>query len=205
MSSPQQHTRTQMGEDDFRELVCGFVAGDRDKAERLVIYLNPILVGFLWNRFGSGPLAHQIEDIVQDAWLDAYQRRHRYDATRGRFDSWMCRIAWSRAIDRLRGVIRDLARVEYDPPAGDSDDLWGGGDEPPPRSTYDSLHEALLRLPQEDQKMLQFYSSYRGEDWQATYARITGMNRNTLRSRFARALRKLRDGMSGLGEEGDPR
>ena len=50
-----------------------------------------------------------------------------------------------------------------------------------------------LRLPQEDQKMLQFYSSYRGEDWQATYARITGMNRNTLRSRFARALRKLRE------------
>jgi RNA polymerase sigma-70 factor (ECF subfamily) len=192
-----------MGEENLRELVAGFVAGDRDAAERLVDDITPILLALLRKHLGGQPIAHELEDIVQDAWLNAFRHRHRYDGTRAGFATWIARIALNLAIERYKKALRNPARVVYDPPDEVSNNFWGDGDEPSPRSTYAPLHRALLDLPQEDQKMLEFYSTYEGEDWQAAYARITGMNRNTLRSRFARALQKLRDAMGRPDEEED--
>jgi DNA-directed RNA polymerase specialized sigma24 family protein len=117
--------------------------------------------------------------------------------------TWIGRIALNRAIDRYQNALQNPAQVVYDLPDEASSNFGGDGDEPSPQSNHAMLHRALLELPQEDQKMLQFYSTYSDDDWQAAYSRITGMNRSTLRSRFARVLRKLRVAMYRPNEE-DP-
>ncbi len=50
------------------------------------------------------------------------------------------------------------------------------------------LTEILKRLPSDYQKMLQFFATYKGDDWQREYAKLMRINRNTLRNQFSRAL-----------------
>ncbi len=198
MSNPQQESDPWFTENELPELIKGFVAENRDAAERLVDYITPILLYILRKHFGEGPIAHEIEDIVQEAWLRAFQHRHRYDASRASFVTWIGRIALNRAIERQRAQLsHDPARAVYDLPDKSEPNRRKGDDKPPTEEAPGWPPEALLRLPQEDQKMLQFYSTHPDDDWQAAYSHITGMNPSTLRSRFARALQKLDEGAGG--------
>lgn len=44
----------------------------------------------------------QAEEVVQEAYLDAWRRAGDYDRNQGRVSTWLCTIAHRRAVDRVR-------------------------------------------------------------------------------------------------------
>lgn len=54
----------------------------------------------------------EAEEIVTDAFCQAWRTADRYDASRGRVDGWLFMMTRSRALDRLRAAQREQRRVE---------------------------------------------------------------------------------------------
>lgn len=81
------------------------VAGDgeayRELVERYHVGLIIHCENLLKNR-------HDAEDITQDVFVTAYQRIGSYDSTKGRFSTWLYRIATNKCLDRLRREKRHI-------------------------------------------------------------------------------------------------
>ncbi len=68
----------------------------------------------------------QAEDVVQETYVDVWHHAKSYDVSRAGVLSWMTMIAYRRAVDRIRTVVRAQARdqryARY--PAEDVDGVW---------------------------------------------------------------------------------
>jgi hypothetical protein len=58
------------------------------------------------------------------------------------------------------------------------------------------LRQVLESLPLEDQRMLQFCATYTGDNWEAVYAGLMGINSKTVRSRYSRVRKKIKEEMT---------
>ena len=96
------------------------------------------------------------EDVVQEAWVQAWRSAARYDAARGSVAGWLLTITRSRAIDRLRSRASSVnveAAVEREatnsPPR----------DEPAAhavsRQLSERVNEALRTLPENERRTLE--------------------------------------------------
>lgn len=72
-----------------------------------------------------------VDDLVQDVFLQAWLQRHRFDPARGSEAAWLTTIARSRSYDHLRAHTRRRAlAARHDPASGEqADSLWGGLDQ----------------------------------------------------------------------------
>lgn len=52
------------------------------------------------------------EEVTQDVYLEIWQKAHQFDPARGSASSWICRIAHSRSVDRVRST--NAARIRDD-------------------------------------------------------------------------------------------
>lgn len=134
------------------------------------------------------------EDAAQEAFLDVWRSRERFDPARGRVDAWTNRLARNRAIDALRidmreagrraegGGIERLAAEPVDPKLERSE-MWG------------SLKR--LSAPQRQAILLCYFAGLTREE----AARSLGVPLGTLKGRIRLALERLRQ--HGVGEAGE--
>ena len=84
------------------------LAGDRDAYRALVERHSRNVHRLAYRLTGN---AHDAEDVVQEAFLRAYQKLEQFEA-RANFGTWVYRIAANYAIDRMRQRQKDEARRE---------------------------------------------------------------------------------------------
>jgi DNA-directed RNA polymerase specialized sigma24 family protein len=65
-----------------------------------------------------------------------------------------------------------------------------------------TLRHILMDLPEEERKLLCFYSMYKGEDWQRAYEQLTGLTHPAVRIQFARAIKLVREAIADTPQPG---
>jgi RNA polymerase sigma-70 factor, ECF subfamily len=125
--------------------------------------------------------ADEAEDVVQEVFVQVWRDAARFDAQRGTPQAWVCTIARSRALDRLR---RRTARRE-DPP-----------ESAPGASTASStadeiaVRQALGELPEEQREALEL-AYYEGLT-QSEIALRLAAPLGTIKTRMRSGLLRLR-------------
>src|SRR5699024_1409435 len=125
-------------------------------------------------------------ELFQDVWARLIRARHRY-RPRARFTTWLFRMAQNRLIDhsrrqRPRGDMpADLAAPDHDNPEQRTDR----------RQAADRLLIAIAALPFEQREAILLKEE---RDLSlAAIAEVTGVGRETVKSRLRYALAKLRE------------
>jgi RNA polymerase sigma-70 factor (ECF subfamily) len=141
----------------------------------------------LARRMLRGP---DVEDLLAEAYFEAWRGATRFDATRGSAVTWLLTIVRSRALDALRRAAThpSAAGAEVDEdPADDGHDpadrLWQA-------ESGTRLHAALAGLSAAERWVLGL--AYFRELSHADIARTTGMPLGTVKSLILRAQAKLR-------------
>jgi RNA polymerase sigma factor (sigma-70 family) len=150
------------------------------------------LFDFLYRMTGDRGAA---EDLVQDVFV----RMLRYRATYrddGRFETWMFRIARNARADHFR---KQGAAV-YVP----EDDMDWASDEPGPARLLERARDMArlkraIQALREDRRELIVLVRYRGMSHEQVGA-ILGVDAGTVKVRFHRAIKELRDAFSRVSE-----
>ncbi len=177
--------------DDDRRLIADCLAGRRDAFGELVFRYQARLYNAAIRLVDN---AEDAADVVQDAFLNAYQSLHSFKGD-AEFFTWLYRIAFNTAISLKR---KKRATVSLDAARPD------GGIDPDDPSEYvkpgvalersedeRQLQEAMNRLSHEHREVLVLkdIEGMRYED----IAEILGVPIGTIRSRLHRARLELRD------------
>lgn len=134
-----------------------------------------------------------IEDLLADAYFEAWRLAARFDAARGSAVTWLLQIVRSRALDLLRRQAAHPTEPlpdETADPATDDDPaarLWQ-------QQAGTRLHAALLRLSAAERWALGL--AYFRELSHAQIAAATGLPLGTVKSHIQRAQSKLRDALA---------
>lgn len=127
------------------------------------------------------------EDVVQEVFLQAWRQAARFDATRGSVEAWLCTIARSRALDRLR---RRVSRRE-DP----------GAAAPAPSAIPRNEEALAVRKAigglSEDQRQALELAYYEGLTQSEIAARL-GEPLGTVKTRIRTAMIRLREVLGPL-------
>lgn len=132
----------------------------------------------------------EAEEVVQDAFMEAWRKATHYQPERASFDTWIVTIARSRALDRLRtrqSQARSAERAEV-PEAQiertrPADQLFES------QSLQHQLRRTLLTLPQEQRETLEL--AYREGLSQSEIAARTGTPLGTVKTRMRAATQRL--------------
>ncbi len=152
-------------------------------------------------------LAHQCnsaataEELYQDVWLKVINARDGYEVS-AKFTTWLFRIAHNRLVDHWRASGRAPSMAsgpEEDDDANDPVDLLVGSPLQEPHNDFERkrLGAALIReieaLPAAQRAT--FLLAQETDMTLEEIASVTGVNRETAKSRMRYALAKLRDGL----------
>ena len=164
------------------EVIRRVVDGDLDSFRLLVKRYERPIARLIGNLVAD---RHQGEDLLQDVFLTAFERLHRFDPQRAAFSTWLFAIARNKCINALKKK-RPLPTAEM--PAA----VRG-------RTPYDDLAEkelfeqfdaALETLPPA-QKIAFVLAEFVGLSC-AEISQIEGVGPGTVRSRISRAKERLR-------------
>ena len=162
-------------------------AGDTKAFEELYDRHTPMLYAVVLRIVGS---AHEAEEVLQDAWLQAWKRAESWDPARGAVAAWLLTLARSRAIDR----IRSLAARQRAETAAPAPDPANSGDEPATSAARSQLHErvsaALAVLSPRQREVLEL--AYFGGLSQSEIAGRLGAPLGTVKSWTRQGLLRLR-------------
>lgn len=188
---------------DDRELVARMSAGDETALAQLYDRWSRSVYALVVHLVRDGDDA---EDVVEEAFWQAWRQASRYEASRGEVGTWLFTIARSRALDRLRS--RRRLREEPLTPVllGDSDVTASASpnDDPTVRAEATERRAlvagALRTLPKEQREVLEL-AFFAGLS-QTEIADRTGHPLGTVKTRTRLAAQKLRDSLAALREEG---
>ncbi|MEU9349258.1 RNA polymerase sigma factor [Streptomyces sp. NPDC048278] len=127
------------------------------------------------------------DDLLAEAWLQAFAARHTFDASRGSARGWLFGVARN----VLAGTVRRAARTEA-PPGEQVTDPWQAVDQRLDAAALaPALRGALAELPAEEREVMLLVS------WEqltpAEAAAAVGIPAGTARSRLHRARGRLRE------------
>ncbi|MGL5004203.1 MAG: RNA polymerase sigma factor [Casimicrobium sp.] len=143
--------------------------------------------------------ANHLEDVLADAYLQAWRDLSRFDATRGNPAAWIVTIARTRALDRLRQENVRHGGMSGAPEA-EANDIEAD-DAPGPDTLLErlqlssALHSALRTLNANERWCLAL--AYYRDHTHSEIATITGLPLGTVKSLINRAQQKLRELLGG--------
>ncbi len=131
------------------------------------------------------------EDVVQEVFVQAWRQAARFDASRGTPEAWLCTIARSRALDRLR---RRAARREE--LADDSPGRPHAAVAAPQAEVALAVRQALSGLSSDQRDALEL-AYYEGLSQSEIAARL-GQPLGTVKTRIRTAMLRLRQALEPL-------
>jgi RNA polymerase sigma-70 factor, ECF subfamily len=131
--------------------------------------------------------AGEAEDVVQEVFVQVWRQAARYDRGRGSPEAWVCTMARTRAIDRLRArLVRRRPAAEAPPPVT------------PAPNAADALavRDALAELPPEQRRALEL-AYYEGLS-QSEIAQRLNQPLGTVKTRMRTAMIRLREALEPI-------
>jgi RNA polymerase sigma-70 factor (ECF subfamily) len=190
MPAPPRSAAPLRASDDLA-IVRRMVAGESDALAELYDRFAPLVLAVARRILGG---AGEAEEVVQEAFLQAWNQAERYDAGRSSVSTWLLLIARTRALDRLRsrGARERMAQAAAaEPPSGDTSS--GGDDSVLHRERRRRVRQALAELPEEQRRVLEL-AFYEGLS-QSEIATRTGTPLGTVKTRALLGMRKLRQAL----------
>ena len=169
-------------------LVRALAEGNEGAVGELYDRYAPLLLGLARRILGS---SEDAEEVLQEAFLQAWERAPRYDPQRSSVSTWLALLARSRAIDRLRTrrvVDRtEAAAFREDPRAHASAEGTSRVLEDERRQR---VRNELIALPPEQREVLEM--AFYGGLTQREIAARTATPLGTVKTRTLLAMKKLR-------------
>ena len=138
------------------------------------------------------------QDVLQDVFLQIWEKAPAYDPTLGRPFSWAMTLTRNRAIDRLRFLRRRFAFVEdeaavalekLDLSSESSDAQWS-------QEQTATIRSAVAALPLEQRQAIEM--AFLGGLTQTEISEALKQPLGTVKARIRRGMIKLRDGLKDL-------
>jgi RNA polymerase sigma-70 factor (ECF subfamily) len=181
------------------DLMLRYAQGDAAAFDELYARHRGGVFRYLLRHLGSRA---QAEELFQDLWMNLIGARERY-RVEAKFTTWLYTMAHNRLIDLYRRQ-RPFEVVSLD--GGEEDD------DPPPQIAASSASEPhrAVEARQQAARLLQlvdalpaaqreaFLLQHEGDLSLEQIAEITGVDRETVKSRLRYAMDKLRRGMGDL-------
>ena len=192
MTSPD--TGQPAGDDQSREqarLLAAMARGDKTALARLYDSLSRPLYSLAFRVLND---ASEAQDIVQDVFLQMWQKAATYETSRGSVFGWAATLTRNRSIDRLRMrkrraelLAESAPDLQATSPAGDTDSagsLWV-------QEKAGAVRAALTALAPDQQKAIElaFFSGLTQQEIAVQLNEPLG----TIKARIRRGLLKLRE------------
>lgn len=173
-------------ETDDERIAAAIAGGDEDALGEAYARWSGPIYAFLVRRMGDRPAA---EDVLQQVFLEVWQKAESFDRERGTFLSWIFAIANSRSLDALRKRVPDPVDpigIPADAAADDETEVFMA-----------SWNFARLvdGLPPEESELLKL--RFNDDLSQSEISRRTGVPLGTVKSRMVSGLKRLRNEMEG--------
>ena len=168
----------------FKELILRARSGDKDAFGTIYeTHLTP-LYRYTLSRVG---VREEAEDVVQEAFLRAYEALPRFEATRANFLPYLFTIARNLLINRSKKKRADTM------PAYELDREFGTGNTSEEAETHESLgmiRKAMESLSETEREVVEL--RFFGEQSYAEIAHALDKKEDAIRQHIARAMKKLR-------------
>ena len=135
----------------------------------------------------------EAEDVVQDVFVQAWRQADRFDPSRGTPEAWLCTLARTRALDRLR---RRVSRREEPAEAAP------GTSAAPSNVEILAVRRALSDLTEKQRLALEL--AYFEGLTQSEIAERLGEPLGTIKTRIRTAMMRLREALGPLPEPDAP-
>lgn len=131
--------------------------------------------------------ASDAEDVVQEVFVQAWRQASRFDAERGTPEAWLCTMARTRALDRLRRRVSRRENREEEAPAPTTT---------PKSAETIAVRKALEGLSEDQRRALEL-AYYEGLTQTEIAARL-GEPLGTVKTRIRTAMIRLREVLGPL-------
>lgn len=163
---------------------------------------EPAAAGALYQRFApriyglgkvmlGGDAAAQ--DLVQDTFVKLWRNAERYDAARGRLDTWVLLVARSLAVDGLRRRVLEARSLRAVRPDSEASEERGPEELAETTDLTERARRAMASLSDGQRAALEL--AYFGGKTSAEVAELEGIPLGTAKTRIRSALLKLREAL----------
>lgn len=169
------------------DLLRSIARGEEESLAELYDRYRAILLGLLFRILGNRAEA---EDVLQDVFVQVWQKAKDFDESRGKAFTWLVTLARSRAIDRLRSLGSRSRTVEE---AGkESNDVIADAVEDAINTERSEVVRAALKELPEEQRAALLMAYFDGFS-QSEIAERTKTPIGTVKTRMRTGMNKLRE------------
>lgn len=171
-------------------LMRAFARRDQGAAEELYGRFASRVYGLGIVMLGNDAMA---QDLVQDTFVKLWRSADRFDARRGRLETWVLLVARSLAIDALRRRVLDARSMERIGVERETSSEAGPDEIAETEDMADRARRAMASLSSGQRAALEL--AYFGGKTSAEVAELEGIPIGTAKTRIRTALLKLREAL----------
>jgi RNA polymerase sigma-70 factor, ECF subfamily len=183
--------QTEIAQISDADLLRSVSRGDEDALAALYDRYHAILFGLLLRIIHNRAEA---EDVLQEVFVQVWQRAHDFDESRGKGFTWLVTLARSRAIDRLRSLGSRARTVEEATKDASDIVVADAVDDAIDKERGEVVRAALRELP--DEQRLTLLLAYFEGFSQSEIAEKTDTPLGTVKTRMRAGMLRLREVLS---------